>query len=76
MVCSFGGLDQVPEQCHDLRNDDIEAFLRDVEYRLRKLSRNPGYTAHTTRHQWVDACREGKNFFLLDKGWPFRHYTF
>ena len=42
---SFGGVDQVKEQCRDLRTRRfIDAFLRDVKFGLRTLRRNPGFT--------------------------------
>jgi len=42
---SFGGIDQVHEQCRGLRpRRFMEAFLRDVKYGLRTLRRDPGFT--------------------------------
>src|SRR5688572_20436930 len=42
---SFGGVDQVQEQCRDLRTGRfIETFLQDAKYGFRTLRRNPGFT--------------------------------
>jgi putative ABC transport system permease protein len=42
----FGGLDQVKEECRDARGVSfIETTVQDVRYGLRKLARNPGFTA-------------------------------
>ena len=42
----MGGLDQVREECRDMRRVNyIESFVQDVRYGLRQLRRNPGFTA-------------------------------
>jgi putative ABC transport system permease protein len=42
----LGGLDQIKEECRDMRRVNyIENFLQDVRYGLRQLRRNPGFTA-------------------------------
>jgi putative ABC transport system permease protein len=42
----FGGIEQVKEECRDMRRVNyIENFLQDVGYGLRQLRRNPGFTA-------------------------------
>jgi predicted permease len=42
----FGGIEQVKEQCRDMRGlNFIESVARDLQYGLRQLRRNPGFTA-------------------------------
>jgi predicted permease len=42
----FGGVQQVKEQCRDMRQAHlIETLLRDISYGLRQLRRSPGLTA-------------------------------
>ncbi|MGO8792319.1 MAG: ADOP family duplicated permease [Terriglobia bacterium] len=44
----FGGVEQVKEECRDMRRVNyIENFLQDVRYGLRQLRRNPGFTVVT-----------------------------
>ncbi len=41
----LGGLEQIKEECRDLRRVRyIESFVQDVRYGLRQLRRNPGFT--------------------------------
>lgn len=43
---SFGGLDQVKEQCRDTRRIRLlEEFVQDTHYGLRMLRQSPGFTA-------------------------------
>jgi hypothetical protein len=40
----FGGLDEVKEECRDVRGVNfVETTLRDVRYGLRMLVKNPGF---------------------------------
>ncbi len=42
----FGGLEQVKEECRDVRRlSFLENFLRDLRYGLRQLRRSPGFAA-------------------------------
>src|SRR5688572_9213330 len=42
---SFGGVDQVKEQCRDMRRIRwIEGFCRDLKFGLRMFLKNPGFT--------------------------------
>jgi predicted permease len=42
----LGGVDQVKEECRDMRRVNyIENFVQDVRYGLRMLAKNPGFTA-------------------------------
>src|SRR6266581_3633957 len=42
----LGGLEQVKEECRDMRRVNyIENFIQDGRYGLRQLRRNPGFTA-------------------------------
>jgi len=42
----LGGLDQIKEECRDMRRVNyIESFFQDVRYGLRMLAKNPGFTA-------------------------------
>lgn len=41
----FGGVQQVKEQCRDVRGlNFIESIVQDIRYGLRQLRRNPGFT--------------------------------
>ena len=42
----LGGVDQIKEECRDMRRVNyIENLIQDVRYGLRQLRRNPGFTA-------------------------------
>jgi predicted permease len=42
----FGGMQQVKESCRDVRGlNFIESIVQDLQYGLRQLRRNPGFTA-------------------------------
>jgi hypothetical protein len=42
----FGGIDQVKEECRDVRGFRlIDCFLRDLHYALRSFRKNPGFVA-------------------------------
>ena len=44
----FGGVEQVKEECRDVRRVNyLENFLQDVRYGLRQLRRSPGFTVVT-----------------------------
>ncbi len=41
----FGGMEQLKEQCRDVRGVNfIETIIQDLQYGLRQLRRNPGFT--------------------------------
>ena len=41
----FGGLEQVKEECRDVRGFQfLQAFLRDLQYAVRAMRRSPGFT--------------------------------
>ena len=45
---SLGGVEQVKEECRDMRHTNlIENFLRDVRFGFRMLRRSPGFTVLT-----------------------------
>src|SRR5580704_2838775 len=45
---SMGGVEQVKEECRDMRRTNlIENFLQDVRFGFRMLRRNPGFTVLT-----------------------------
>ncbi len=41
----FGGMEQIEEACRDVRGRWREDLARDLQYALRSLRRNPGFSA-------------------------------
>src|SRR5690242_19089707 len=41
----FGGLEQIKEECRDVRGRWVQDFARDLRHSLRTLRRSPGFLA-------------------------------
>src|SRR5215469_2712019 len=41
----FGGVEQIKEECRDMRGRWLEDFAKDLRYAVRSLRRSPGFVA-------------------------------
>src|SRR5262252_5011457 len=41
----FGGMEQIKEECRDMRGRWLEDFAKDLRYAVRSLRRSPGFVA-------------------------------
>jgi predicted permease len=62
----FGGLDQVKEECRDVRGRWLEDFGKDLRYTLRTLKTNPGFAAIAVTSLALGIGANSAIFSLID----------
>ena len=76
----LGGVEQIKEECRDMRRINyIESLVQDVQYGLRMLAKNPGFTAVAVFILALGVCASVAIFAFVDaaliKPLPYRDPT-